>query len=253
MINLIAVVFLVSTSSYLFTKRILRIRLLGDFVLVWFILLFAQIVLIELSLGIIGQLYFINIFFGHLIIFLIASLLLLRKQEGTIIKPDIKSLFSNKLLFLAFSIFASFFFVKTFINLINPPMCADSWQYHLAFPAVWIKSGKLDNPFCIFGRIPTLSLNSLQPSAISYYPINAELFFAWLMIPLKNAFLADIGEVPFYLIGIIAVAVILRRYGIEKKMALMSGFLWALIPNRCNLRNIITFSILYYFITQRKI
>jgi hypothetical protein len=79
--------------------------------------------------------------------------------------------------------------------------------------------------------MPILNPASLETSAISYYPMNAQLFFAWLMLPLRNAFISDLGEVPFYIIGIITVYSILRRYSVNVKIALLSGFLWVLIPN----------------------
>jgi hypothetical protein len=146
-------------------------------------------------------------------------------------KPDIEPFIKSNLILLAFSILICFSLVKVFINLVNPPISPDSLQYHLAFPAVWIKNGNLANPACIFGSMPMVFSKALETSAVSFYPINAQLFFAWLMLPLRNAFLADIGELPFYLTGIMVIFAILRKYGIKSEMALLSGFLWALIPN----------------------
>ncbi|MBU0548425.1 MAG: hypothetical protein KKH57_06740, partial [Candidatus Omnitrophica bacterium] len=73
--------------------------------------------------------------------------------------------------------------------------------------------------------------SGFETSSGSYYPINAQLFYTWLMLPLRNAFLADAGEAPFYIIGIIAVYSILRKYDVDRRIALLSGFVWALIPN----------------------
>jgi hypothetical protein len=224
-------ILLVSLSSYLFTARLFRIRVLSEFVLTWFILFFAQIIAVELSLGVLGKLYLTNILLAHFLVFLIAVMFFRPKQTVDIIKPDISLLFNSRLLLLAFSIFIGFAFVKTFINLINPPISPDSLQYHLAFPAAWIRGGNLDNPSCIFASIPMVSSQSIEASSTSYYPINAQLFFAWLMLPLRNAFLADIGELPFYIIGIMTVFAILKKYGIKNEMAILSGFLWVLIPN----------------------
>jgi len=231
MFNLIIGTLLVSITAYLFTSRLFRIHVFAEFVLVWFVLFLAQIILAELSLGVIGKLYLPYVFLTYLIFFLIALLFLRNKRGVDIIKPDIGILLSSKLLLLAFSVFVCFFSVKFFINLINPPISPDSLQYHLAFPASWIRSGNLSNPFCIFGSIPTIFAKSLELSSVSYYPINAQLFFTWLMMPLKNAFLADVGEVPFYLIGIITISVILDKYRVKKEIAILSGFLWVLIPN----------------------
>lgn len=231
MIILVIEILLVFLSSYLFTARLFKIRLFTEFVLVWFILFFAQIILVELSLGSLAKLYLANILFVHFLVFLSALILPRKKQADNILKPNIDLLPDSKLLFLFFSIFTCFFLVKIFVNLISPPNSPDSLQYHLAFPAVWIGSGNLNNPVNIFGAIPMLFPRALEVSATSYYPINAQLFFTWLMLPLRNAFLADLGEAPFYIIGMIAVYAILRRYAVSRKICLLSSFLWVLMPN----------------------
>ncbi len=231
MISLIIEILLVSVSSYLFVTRLFDIRIFSEFVLVWFTLLFAQIIIVVLSLGTIGKLYLSHVLFAHLCIFLIALLFNQPKKTFIIIKPNIETYFNSKLVILAFSVFICFFSVKTFVNLITPPIDAESLHYHLAFPAAWIRSGSLNNPMYMFSAMPIAFPKLLELSMPSYYPFNAELFFAWLMLPLRNAFLADIGEVPFYIIGIIAVYSILKRYNVKDKIALLSGFLWVLIPN----------------------
>jgi len=231
MIILVIEIILVYLSSYLFTRRLFHIRHFAEFILICFILFFSQIILVELFLGVVGKLYLANIVYAHFFVFLIAILFPCPKQAVNIVRPDIKIFVDNRLLLLAFCIFVCFASIKVFFNLINPPMSADSLQYHLAFPSVWIRNGNLVNPICIFGSMPTVLSKSLEVSSTSFYPINAQLFFTWLMFPLRNAFLADVGELPFYIIGIITVFVILKKYRIKNEMAILSGFLWVLIPN----------------------
>lgn len=231
MISFIAQAIVVIFSSWLFTRAYFDLRSFSDSILVAFILLFAQIVLVELSLGILGQFYFLNVFIAHLLILILAFLSYRNKKLPYFPKPSIEVFIDSKLILFALSVFLAFFLVKGYLNLINPPISPDSLQGHLAFPATWIMHGNLDNRLCIFGATPILHPGSLETTAGTYYPINAQLFFAWLMLPLKNAFLADMGEAPFYIIGIIAVYSILRRYNVEKKLSLLSGFLWVLIPN----------------------
>lgn len=218
-------------SSWLLTKKHFSISLFSDSILVCFILSFAQIVLVEISLGIIGQLYLLNVLIAHLLIFLSILLIYHRKEKHVFAKPNIEFFMNSNLLLFAASVFLSFFIIKVFYNLINPTQDADSLLYHLAFPAAWIRSGSLNTPFFIFGTGPIVFPGSLAISTLSYYPINAELFFTWLMLPLRNAFLADLGQTPFYIIGIIAVYSILRKYNLSRTTALLSGFLWVLIPN----------------------
>lgn len=231
MINLIIEAVIVGASSWLLTKKYFGIRLFNESILVWFILIFAQIILVELFLGIIGKLYFINVFIAHLFIFLIIWLVYFKKNIFVFVRPDIEPLINSNLLLFAFSIFLSFFLIKVFYNLINPPLSPDSLQFHLAFPATWIRNGSLDNPIGIFGASPILNPGTLETSSTSYYPINAQLFFTWLMLPIRSAFLADLGEAPFYIIGMIAVYSILKKYDVNKRIAILSSFLWVLIPN----------------------
>lgn len=231
MLILIAEVIIVILSSWLLTKRYFDRSLFSELILVWFILFFAQIVLVELILGIIGRLYYFNVFMAHLLIFAISVLFCFKKIKPEFLKPDIEPFIKSNLLLFAFSIFSAFFIVKSFSNLVNPVLSPDSLQYHLVFPAAWITNGNLNNPFFVFGASPIVNPGSLETGSLSYYPINAQLFFTWLMLPLRNAFLADLGEAPFYIIGIITVYAILKRYGVNRTLALLSGFLWVLIPN----------------------
>jgi len=218
-------------NSILLVRRFFEFRTLSDYFLASFVIFFAQIIFIELLLGSIGQLYVANVLLSFLIIFVILSLFFKRVQTDQLIKPDIEPFINSKLLLLAFSVFTAFFLIKTFLNLANPPYAADSVQYHLAFPATWIRNQNLNNPLCPFGAIFSPNQEIIENSGISYFPINAELFFLWLMLPLRNAFLADVGEIPFYLIGILAVYSILRKFDVEKKTSLLAAFLWVLIPN----------------------
>ncbi len=231
MISLIAEVLIVSISSWVLTKKCFNISLFSDAILVCFTLFFGQVVLVETLLGIAGQLYFLNVFVAHLLILLVILLIYRHKKMPEFAKPDIDPFINSNLLILAVSIFLSFFLIKAYSNLINPVQDIDSLLYHLAFPAAWIKSGSLNTPFFIFGSKPILIPSLLANSAPSYYPINGELFFTWFMLPLRNVFLADLGEAPFYFIGITAVYSILTKYNVNSRIALLSGFLWVLIPN----------------------
>ena len=231
MINLIIEIIVVLASSWLLTKNYFGINLLIDSILVCFILFFAQVVLVLTLLGSINQLYFFNVFIVHLLVLLITLLIFSQKKASGFVKPNVEPFFKHNLILFAVSVFFAFFLVKLYYNLISPPLDCDSLLYHLVFPASWIKSGSLNTPFFIFGSCPIVSPGALETSAPSYYPINAELFFTWLMLPLRNAFLADLGEVPFYFAGMLAFYAILRKYNLNQKIALLSGFLLVLTPN----------------------
>lgn len=231
MVYLIIEAIAVTLSSWFFTKRYFGRKPLASSILICFLLFFAQIVLVELFWGITGRLYFGNVFLTHIVILIFAYFICAYNRDVRFPKPDIGFFLNNNLLILAFSVFLSFFLVKVYVNLITPTQSPGSMQGHLAFPATWIVNGNLTNPFQIFGSIPFINPGGFETSSASYYPINAELFYTWLMLPLRNAFLADAGEAPFYIIGIITVYSILRKFEVSRSLSLLSGFLWALIPN----------------------
>ncbi|MFZ5800934.1 MAG: hypothetical protein ACOY3D_06135 [Candidatus Omnitrophota bacterium] len=218
----------VALSAFLLTAKLSKEYSKADFLIAWFIIFFAQVWIVEFGLGISGQLFLKNLIIVHSFI-AVGAILFCRGKINypKFSETDLSFIFTDKQLVLALSIFSVFFLVKAWVNLINPSFCLDSHQYHLSFPAAWLRSGKLDNPIVIFGSIPT----SAELTALTYYPIGAELWFFWLMAPLHNAMLADLGEAPFYFIGIIAIFSILRKFAVKREEALFAAFLWVLIPN----------------------
>jgi hypothetical protein len=198
-----------------------------DFVISWFMLFFAQIVLVDLILGIAAKLYFHNIFILHLVICLSSFLFLRKRIQFQVLHLNPRFILTNKLLFFAISVFFGFFLVKFWNKLINPPVFPDVLQYHLSFPATWIRNGNIINPLVAYGR----NDHPVNIIAMTYYPMSAEFYFHWLMAPLRNAFLADVGQAPFYILGILAIYSILRKFSLKKETALFLGVLWALIPN----------------------
>jgi Dolichyl-phosphate-mannose-protein mannosyltransferase len=78
----------------------------------------------------------------------------------------------------------------------------DSVSYHLFFAARWVQ----DHAISI---VPT----PFSDEAQAYAPANGEAFFAWLMLPFHGDLLARIGQLPFALLGAIALYAIARRLG----------------------------------------
>ncbi|MFA6281509.1 MAG: hypothetical protein WCY05_03290, partial [Candidatus Omnitrophota bacterium] len=140
MIILTIEILLVFLSSYLLTARLFRIRNFVDFLLICFTLSFAQIILVELILSFLNKFTFQHVLLGHILIFLIVFLFLKGKPSVSLNKPNVSLVFRDKILLFSFLVFTSFFSVKAFVNLINPPFCVDSLQYYLTFPAFWFKS-----------------------------------------------------------------------------------------------------------------
>lgn len=197
-----------------------------DFLINWFILFFAQIVAVNLGLGIFSRLFLVNIILVDLLFLLAVFLLARGNNYFKFNKADLAFIFENKVLILACSFFIAFFLIKIGLQLFKPSAYADVIQYHLPFPAYWVKHGNLFNPIVVFDKNNPNILN-----ALSYFPINAELFFFWLMLPLRNSLLANLGQAPFYIVGILAIYSILRKFLLDKPTALLTGVIWAIIPN----------------------
>lgn len=125
MINLIVEAIIVMCTGWAITRKYFNARSDSELILVWFILFFSQIVLVELFWGIIGKLYYGNIFLTQLAIFILAILFCYNKNTFSFSKPDSDFFLNNNLFLFAFSVFLVFFLVKIYVNLINPPVYPD--------------------------------------------------------------------------------------------------------------------------------
>ena len=108
MLNFIIGAILVGSSGYLFTKKYFREYSLADFSLIWFTLFFAQIVLVQLSLGVINKFYFHYVFLLELLVFILTFFLCYNKKTTIIQKPYLENFLGSNLLVVVFSIFLTF-------------------------------------------------------------------------------------------------------------------------------------------------
>jgi hypothetical protein len=89
------------------------------------------------------------------------------------------------------------------VGLVQSPLTLyDSVSYHLVFPARWLQDHRLS-------IVPT----PFSDPAQAYQPANGELSFLWLMLPFHGDFAARIGQLPFLLLGAVALYAIARRCG----------------------------------------
>ncbi len=214
---------LVLGSASFIVYKALRIKGVVDSVIALFVIYFSQIVFMELVLGVAGALYLTNVVALSFALF-ISAYLLTKKNEFCFsylkFNQYFNELLSNKLYIFIFSIAASFFLVKILVNLFNPPFGWDSLNYHFTFPVEWLKHGNLSTPITVFD----------DPSP-TYYPINGSLFYLWLILPLKSVFIADLGQLPFFVIAVISVYSISQKIGLNRSFSFYSAVLFALIPN----------------------
>lgn len=214
---------IVGASSFLLVYKILRLNNFIDSLLALFILYFAQIVFSELLLGISGALYLGNVIFLNLIIFLVIWVVCRNKKYPLGFPGSRKvsdDILINKVTLLAIAVILSFGLVKAFINLTNPPFGWDCLNYHFTFPVEWLKHGNLETPITVF-----------DDPAPPYYPINGSLFYLWLILPFKNVFLADLGQIPFFILASLATYNIAIKIGLDKKLSFYATALFLLIPN----------------------
>lgn len=214
---------IVCASSFLLTYRILKFGNFIDSLLSLFTLYFAQIVSTELILGIFGILYLQNLILLNLTILLIVWSITRNKEFSFNligIRGALTELSSNKIILLTVSLILGFVLVKIFVNLINPPFGWDCLNYHFTFPVEWTKNGNLNNPLVVSDDpFPT------------YYPINGSLLFLWLMFPFKNAFLANIGQLPFFILSFLAILSISRKLNLNQEYSFLAASLFVIIPN----------------------
>ncbi|MEW6076103.1 MAG: hypothetical protein AB1530_07410 [Candidatus Omnitrophota bacterium] len=213
----------VAYSAWLLSSRILALKGCIDTGIAWLLLYFAQIVFSELLLGILGILYLPELIVLNVYIMLFVWWIARRRKphfEIIQLRKHIIEFLDNKVLLLFFSVIAGFGLVKICVNLVNPPFGWDCLNYHFVFPVEWLKNGNLSMPSYI-GDDPS------PP----YYPLNGSLYFLWLMLPLKNVFFADVGQVPFFLLAFLSLYGIARKTGLGKSYAFYVAALFILTPN----------------------
>lgn len=213
----------VGASSFFIACRLAKTRTLVDILIASFIFYFAQIVFSELILGVLGLLYLENVILLNLGFLLIAWLIWRRHAAPLHLSVDkdfFLSLFADKIALFGITVVLVFGIVKVYINLVNPPFGWDSLNYHFTFAVEWLKHGNLEIPITVFD----------DPSP-TYYPLNGSLYYLWLLLPLKNVFLADFGQLPFYALAIFSLYAISKKIGLNKGLAFYAALLFLLIPN----------------------
>lgn len=215
--------FMVGLTAYFITYRLLRFRNFLDSIFAFSLLFFSQIIVTELILGIAKTLYLHDVIFLNLAVLLsVWTIVSQRKSSFSFknTKAAIIELIKNKIVLFALTVIFVFGFVKVFINLVNPPFGWDSLNYHFTFAVEWLRHANLDTPITVFD----------DPSP-SFYPINGSLLFLWLALPLRNVFLADLGQLPFFILALLAAYGIARKIGLKNEISFYALTLFTLIPN----------------------
>ena len=121
-------------SSFIAVYKIFRLKNFIDSLICWFTVYFAQIVLTELVLGILGVLYLKNIILLNAAILLTAWLLAGKRKNA--VNLDVAKAFAgeaanNKYIIFTLAIISGFALVKVFVNLMHPPVGWDLSLIHI--------------------------------------------------------------------------------------------------------------------------
>lgn len=217
-LNLVAL-----ASAFMLTYKLFVFRRRVDSFLAFFIFYFAQIILTQTLLGALGALYLKNVIWLNSALCAAVWLVARNRKSSFIVfglRDELRALLNNKVILFAAAFLAGFAIIKIAINLVNPPFGWDNISYHFVYPVEWLKSGNLNTPISICD----------DPSP-PYYPINGSLFFLWFMLPLKNVFLADLGQVPFFLVALFSIFSICRKLHLSKELSFYAGALFLITPN----------------------
>lgn len=209
--------------AYLLARRIFKIQGAVDLLIAIFILYFAQIVVVEISLGMFGRLALENLISVNAIILLVILVFSRNESAPGNLREQTnfnKIIPNTNLAIFLLTILSVFGIVKLTINLINPPFGWDSLNYHFPFAVEWLKNANLNTPITIAD----------DPSP-TYYPINGSLFYLWLIFPFRSVFLADLGQLPFFVLAVLAVLAIAKKIGLSKENSFFAAALFAIIPN----------------------
>jgi Dolichyl-phosphate-mannose-protein mannosyltransferase len=95
----------------------------------------------------------------------------------------------------------------------------DALSYHLHAPVTWYHDRRLSIVPAVFGD-----------PAPAYAPSNLELWFLFLLAPLRSDYLASSGQLPFAALAVLAVAATVREAGGRRSAALGAGLAFLLVP-----------------------
>jgi hypothetical protein len=212
---------LVFSNAQLLTKRFFLFTSTSwhDNWLIMGLLIWSQIVLVEVFLGNLGLLRYVYIAAAMAAINVALRAINSRSkgERSFVLVP--REIFDFKIELIFISIGLSIFLILSGVNLISPPANWDSLNYHLTFPVERYKNERL-----------LLVITPFADMATTYYPINTELVFLWFLLPLGSITISDVAQAPFVLGGFIAAYSVGRALGFDTRAALWSGILSLFIP-----------------------
>ncbi len=171
------------------------------------IIAFAEIVISIMLIGSLGWLNRLGLSVITAALFFGSLFLRPEAREKTLKEGNFERLspFERCLLIVVASLAIGVFLSEALL----PALATDSLIYHLKFPAEWLKSGALTREVTFF-----------HEPAPTYSPMNAEFYFAWLMIPFGSDIIARFAQLPLFLVAALAFYLLLLEMGLPRKGAL---------------------------------
>jgi hypothetical protein len=195
-----------------------------DWLLCIILFYFTTIVVSEQVLGVFGFLTVENLLWINLALLFVTLGLLHNKKFNLDIANglarSIHVLPYRKFYIFLLAFILGFSLVKLAINLINPAFGWDNLNYHFPFAVEWLKHRNLDIPLVVFDN-----------PCPSYYPLNGSLVYLWLMLPFKNVFLADLGQLPFFVITFLSIFNICGKFNVSREYSFFAAVLMLITPN----------------------
>ncbi len=186
----------------------------------------AQIILTELVLGLVHQLYLFPVIIVNLSISGLVVMMgrrsvrndgspflrkdLLRGMDAVRASLDVPAAVLGSIVLLAYAwvLVASYYL---------PPRGIDDLAYHLPAVFEYVRSHE----------IRLLPVTTMQPFA---YPENAELLFLWPVLFTHDQRMVDGANVPFVLLSVLTIYALLRRFSLSRKNSVFAALLYALCP-----------------------
>ncbi|MBI5056471.1 MAG: hypothetical protein HZB61_07645 [Nitrospirae bacterium] len=234
------------SSWYVFLFRN-KVRLsFSDRLLGVFVLGLAQIVLTEMTLGLLKKLYAAPLFVLNVCVSVaVLTIAVIQTKPGLFcpvpplqnvgvqgLAADIYKEMKDKkirfvtliksdwILLAVFIVFSIYFCYLVFAGYLFPSYSWDALLYHLPTVGFILQSGAIE-------QIP---YNSLIYTFINVFPKNMDLYFLWNIIFLKTDIIVDLSQLPFTVAGMLAIYSIGRKLGIEAKYSAYSCFLFFFAP-----------------------
>ena len=148
MLNLIIMNLIVLASAGLLMRYFFPFKDIIDYLLAFFLLYLAQVVLSQELLGIFNILSLMNVILLNLfilvVIFFFIKSMKLKPVYGLKAKFEeaVSGISLNRTQFFCVGAIMAFALIKVGINLVNPPFGWDSLNYHFTYPVEWLKNGR---------------------------------------------------------------------------------------------------------------